>query len=86
VAQLQSGFMEIIFPNLDKASKDAITNQVDPKELKARAVKIRTTVVEHTIGKITARLFRAEYPIKPKFNRTIVPESVLKCHGSGTMV
>jgi hypothetical protein len=42
--------MEIVYPGLDKASKDAIKNQVDPKELKAGAVKIRTAVIEHTIG------------------------------------
>jgi hypothetical protein len=51
VSLLQSGFMEIIYPTLDKASKDAIKNQVDPKELKAGAVKIRAAVIDHTIGK-----------------------------------
>jgi hypothetical protein len=43
--------MEIVYPTLDKASKDAIKNQVDPKELKDRAMKIRAAVMDHTIGK-----------------------------------
>ncbi len=43
--------MEIVYTTLDKASKDAIKNQVDPKELKAGPLKFRAAVIDHTIGK-----------------------------------
>ncbi len=51
LANLQSGFMDIVFPNLDKHSQNAIKDQVDPKDLSGGGVKIRAAIVEHTLGK-----------------------------------
>jgi hypothetical protein len=49
--------MEIVYPTLDKASKDAIKNQVDPKELKAGAVKIRAAVIILMVGIVYIHIF-----------------------------
>jgi hypothetical protein len=51
LACLQSGFMDIVYPNLDKPSQDAIKDQVDPKDLSGGGVKIRAAIIEHTIGR-----------------------------------
>jgi hypothetical protein len=42
--------MDIIYPSLDKASQNAIKDQVDPKELNGGGVKIRASIIEHIIG------------------------------------
>jgi hypothetical protein len=50
VARLQKDFMMLVFPNLGKDAQDAIANQTEPKDLRGGGVKIRSAIVDATVG------------------------------------
>jgi hypothetical protein len=52
VARLQSDFMTLVYPNLSKDAQDAIRDQTEPKDMKGGGVKVRSAIVDATVGKI----------------------------------